>query len=160
MPQATAADELELQNRIDEIKELIVKPLKQREIVRYCLEKHPEWNVTDRQLRNYVYEAHKQLRKAATEIDFAEELMLTKLRNEFAMAMSAKIQDYRTYASINKQNADLLNLKNLRYEPQWKDDARKAGFDPDELVKGLFGSMADISEFEWNETTNADETDQ
>lgn len=144
MPKETPATEDVKQMRLDEIKGLIVKAMHQRDIVKYCLEKHPEWNVSDRQIRNYVYDAQAQLRQDATEIDFAAELAKAKARNELGMMLALKISDIKTFGILNKQNQELLNLKNLRYEPEWKETARAAGLDPDELLKGFFASEQDV----------------
>lgn len=144
MPQDTRADEIEIQARVDTVKGMLVKAIAPYEIVRACLEKYPEWGVQKRQIKNYVYTAQEQLHRDAIQIDFGRELALNKARNELGMMLALKVSDIKTFASINKQQAELLNLRNLRYEPEWMDAFKKAGIDPDAMAKALFGENVEI----------------
>lgn len=140
MTQFEPASETEKQIRLDIIKALIVGATQRRDIVKYCLEKHPDWNVTDRQIRNYIDDAYQQLHVEATNIDFKRELQITKMQYDLAFAVALKQQTPREMVNAAKAKESLLGLDKLRYEPEWKDDARAAGIDPDELLAGFFAS--------------------
>lgn len=134
MPQATAADETELQNRIDEVKTLLVKGMQQREIVRFCLEKHADWNITDRRIRDYVYAAKKQLSEEA-QLDRRREFTIAKMRNDLLFNSSFKISDFKTALSANVQNIKLMRLDDPKFKMDWREAAEAAGLDPDETMR-------------------------
>jgi hypothetical protein len=135
MPKATPADDLELQNRVDEVKTLITKGMIQKEIVRYFQDKHADYELSDRQIRNYVYEAKKQLSDDAPAIDRRREFTLAKLRNDLLFNSSFKLQDFKTALSANVQNIKLMRLDDPKFKMDWRQVAEAAGLDPDETMK-------------------------
>lgn len=156
MPQRTPADDLEKQNRIDEVKTLIAKGMKQSEIVRYCREKHADWNITDRQIYYYISDAKIELSEEAPQIDRRREFTLAKMRNDMLFNSSFKISDFKTALSANVQNIKLMRLDDPKFKMDWREAAEAAGLDPDETMRQfteLLNAQAaqDVTEYEPDE---------
>lgn len=154
MPQATAADDLELQNRIDEVKDLLAnRGLQQREIVRFCLEKHPEWKVTDRQLRNYVYQAKEDLAEEALGINRRARYAISVRRLDACYSGAYRIQDFKTAINAEVQNIKLQHLDDPAYKATWREGAEKFGLDPDTAMaefEKFFQAQAELSAQDMN----------
>jgi hypothetical protein len=134
MPQHEPADDAELSIRLDTIKDLIVKGMSQKEIVRYCREK-TDWQLSDRQYRNYVYDAKRQLAEDAPQVDRLAEFAIAVARNHLLFNSAFKLQDYKTALAANLANSKLLHLDDSRYEIDWKKAAEAAGLDPNETMR-------------------------
>lgn len=141
MAKETQANDLEKQMRVDEIKELITKGMVQRDIVRYFQDKHPDYDLTDRQIRNYVYDAKAELSEEAPAIDRRREFTLAKLRNDLLFNSSFKLQDFKTALSANVQNIKLMRLDDPKFKMDWKAAAEAAGLDPEETMKQFLDLM-------------------
>ena len=141
MSKEMQANDLEKQMRVDEIKDLITKGMVQRDIVRYFQDKHADYGLTDRQVRNYVYDAKAELSEEAPAIDRRREFTLAKLRNDLLFNSSFRIQDFKTALSANLQNIKLMRLDDPKFKMDWRAAAEAAGLDPDETMKQFVDLM-------------------
>lgn len=137
MPQDNRSTPIEYQTRVDIVKGMLVKAVEIPDIVKACLKLYPDWDVGKRQIKNYIYSARHQLHRDAKQIDFEAELLLSKLQINYSIKLALSQPggaNNRDFQNAIKMKIDLLGLQNLRYEPEWKETARQAGFDPDELL--------------------------
>ncbi|MBA3868598.1 MAG: hypothetical protein H0X30_05555 [Anaerolineae bacterium] len=134
MPKETPADKAVLAGRLDIIKQLVVEGKPQREIVRYCNEKYPDWSLSTRQLRNYVYAAKRLLAKSAPNIDIDAEFMLAKMRNDLLFNVSFEAKDTKTALSANVENIKLMRLNDPKFKKSWREKFEKAGINPDSAM--------------------------
>lgn len=163
MPKETPASAPEYQMRVDEIKGLIIKGMTQAEIVRYGLEKHAEdWALSDRQIRNMVYDAKTQLSEEAPGIDRRREFAIAKARNDLLFNSSFKIQDFKTALSANVQNIKLMRLDDPKFKMDWKAAAEAAGLDPEETMQqftALMNAQAESAQVIEDQIEYDDESD-
>lgn len=120
--------------RLDIVKALVIKGLLQREIVRHCLEKYPDWDVSDRWLREMVHKAKDQLTDEARRVDRAAEFAIAKGRNDLVFRRAMEVSDFKTALAANLQNMRLMRLDRPNADFDWKEAARQAGIDPKSVM--------------------------
>lgn len=104
--------QIEMQDRVDLIADLMIKGLDERDIIRFCTEKHADWNVDETELQVYILAAHEQFREAATTINPQTEMVKAHRRLEMIFSQSMRQQDLQTAQRANETIIRLLGLDN------------------------------------------------
>ncbi|MBN1632308.1 MAG: hypothetical protein JW990_21330 [Thermoleophilia bacterium] len=102
-------DPIEMDRRVGEVVDLILAGLSMRELHRYIREKHPDWDLGDRQRRRLIERAREEIARAAKplrELEIGKALM----RYDVLYRRSFAINDYKTCAQIVNKVTDLLGL--------------------------------------------------
>lgn len=156
MPQETPVDPLEYQNRIEEVKDLVSKGMLQREIVRYIREKKQDWNIEDRQARNYVYEAKKQLTEEAN-INRPQRFAIAMRRFDMLFYEAFKIRDFKTAGEMEWKAVKLGHLDDSTYILKWEQEGQKLGLSAEETSAIRERVIAEILTVENGQSVDTDE---
>jgi hypothetical protein len=111
MPKENKSTNIEVENRVNEIFTALTKGISSVEMFQYVSEKFT-WNVTSRQIYNYVQEANKKYTELAEknkDVEFGKAVSRLTLLFE----KSLKVQDYKTCLAIQKE----INTMFGTYEP-------------------------------------------
>ena len=98
-----------MEQRADEVVDLILAGLTSREIHRWIREKRPEWDIQTRQRALLISRARKLIQEAAKP-RYADDLGKALRRYDVLYRRSFTVNDYRTCADIVKKTTDLLGL--------------------------------------------------
>jgi hypothetical protein len=112
MPKENKSTNLEVQNRVTEIFIALTKGISTTEMFHYVSEKF-DWDVTERQVYNYINEAKKKFKELA-EKDKDTEFGKAVTRLNLLFQKTYKIQDYKACLAIQKE----LNTMFGNYEPK------------------------------------------
>lgn len=101
-------DASQANERVSKIYELKVLGLSRAEIIQYVSEK-TEWNITDRQIDNYILQATERL-KAQAEYESNEQLGMAISRLNKLYQSNLKVQDYKGALAVQRELNSLLGL--------------------------------------------------
>jgi predicted metalloendopeptidase len=148
MAKETRADLGELETRLDIISGLITQGMAQADVVKHCLEKHTDWQVTDRQLRNYYKAAWERLSVDALGIDRRARLalMVNRLDTQYAKADASNDRKNAIYATV--EQIKLLRLATPQADFDWRKVAQDAGVDPDTLFEQMVQTFQTVGDNE------------
>lgn len=136
MPQNEQASPAEMEIRLGVIREKIAAGLTQAQIVKYVREKCADWNVSDRQARNYYLAVWREYGNEATGIDRAAYFVRTIERLDYIYGAAMKISDFRTALSATGELIKLLRLDlGSSADFDWKKAAKDAGVSPSDLFE-------------------------
>ncbi len=115
MPKATNA---EMERRITLIISLVIRGMKRREIIKYCMEK-TDWKVSEHAIDKYLKRAAMVLKKIA-EKDRQEEfgIAITRLVGLWNAAVNEG--DIKTALAIQKEISETFGLKTTKIETTTK----------------------------------------
>lgn len=145
MPTDERATPDELDHRIDVIRSLHDKGMTQAEIVRYAGEKLADWNITERQIRRYYAEMYRRFTEEAVGVDRAALFTRELSRLNYLYGQAVKVSDHKTALQCVVATIKLLRLDAPNAKMDWKEAAKKAGVDADNLYKQLFASISEVA---------------
>ena len=105
MPKEEKSNSYEKEKRIDIICEMIIKGFSNNQIFRYVSEKS-NWNITQRQVENYLAEAKEKIKNSESDKDF--EIKKAKMRLERLYQKNESIEDYKECRALIDTMAKLF----------------------------------------------------
>lgn len=110
MDKRERSSDIELDNRILVVAKAILNGYsKRRYLIQYITDKQ-DWNVSERQIDNYISGAKEIIRNAYSEEDLVLEKDIAIGRLEALFTMNMKIQDYREARNVTIDRMKLLGL--------------------------------------------------
>jgi hypothetical protein len=135
MPRETPADPAELELRLELVRSLIAEGYTQSKVVKYIREECAEWDISERQARNYYYAVWKQYGDDATGVDRAGYFVRTLDRLDYIYARAMEKNDFKSALTATAELIKLLRLDIPSADFDWKKAATDAGVSPSELFE-------------------------
>lgn len=101
-------NQITIDSRVSEVFDMLIDGKPRKDICKYG--KLQNWNVTDRQIDNYISTAKEQIAKM--QIDKSFQFNKTLERYELLFVKSLENEDLKTCASILEKQSKLLGLEN------------------------------------------------
>lgn len=144
MSQKLPATPDELEARLEIIEGLIAQGLQKRHIVHWARE-NTDWNVTDRQVRNYVDEVMKRMSEGAAKLDRRYYHVRSLGRLDYVYRTSIEAGDRKNALTAEQAIINLLRLNDPAHEMTWKQAAEKAGINPDNFLQFMLQQHSDLA---------------
>lgn len=141
MPQHEPATADELEDRYQQIEDLIAQGFQTAHILKHAREK-TSWGVSDRQVRNYIDIVRKRLSAGAGKIDRRFYVTKTVRQLEYIADFNIREGNHKIALMAINLQIKLQRLDDPAYEPNWKEVAEKAGTSPEKLVQ-MYAEMFD-----------------
>lgn len=141
MAKETQVRDAELESRLGIVRGLLAQGLSQAQIVRYIGEKCADWNISDRQARNYVYACNEQMATEAAGIDRAALVVKTLDRLDFLYGAAVRISDYKTALAVTAETVKLFHLSDPKFDGDWRKAAQEAGLSPSDLFERIVNAV-------------------
>lgn len=154
MAHETQADQGELEIRLEYIRSCIAGGMNQAAIVNHIREEKKDWNITDRQVRNYYATVWKEYGNDATGVDRAAYFVRTldRLDHIYGVAMEAK--DFKSALQATGELIRLLRLDIPSADFDWKKAAKEAGLSPSDVFEQVVQAVQASKELTHAETTD------
>ena len=128
MAKETKSNDFEKEERIDIVCEFLIKGLTRGQMFQYVSNK-TEWNITQRQLDNYIAEAKEKIKNSDTDKGF--EIQRAKKRLEKLYVKNESLEDYKECRALIDTSAKLFGWN----EAEKHDVNVKADFDITKIYK-------------------------
>lgn len=109
---------IEVADRVSKVYMLLLNGLKRREIIQYAAKN--EWDLTDRQIDEYIRRATDIFKAAALEnMEYARNMSLN--RHDDLYFKSMKINDFKTCLAVQKSRDEITGVRSNKLELSGKD---------------------------------------
>jgi len=109
MPKENKATVAQFEARVNKVIEMLILGLPRASAIQYVTNS-TDWNVSDRQVDNYIAEANKEVEKYSQTVR-ERELGKAIRRLEMLFQSCMKVQDYQRALAVQKELNELLGLK-------------------------------------------------
>lgn len=116
---------------------LINEGLAQNEIVRRCLDEHPEWGVQRRQIYNYIGKVWAQMSTEALGVDRQAYYYLSIRQLDVQIGKAMRDNNQKAFNALLNTR---LKLMNISPSQEYRDDALKAGVNIEEIQRKLLAA--------------------
>lgn len=137
MAQHKAATPEQISERHQIVRNMITAGLTQADIVNKVREDFAEWDISDRQVRNYVQQVYEAMSSDAGLVDRAAYFVRTLERMDTVYSLAIKAGNLKTAHDSNMGIIKLLKLDSPQASMDWRTVAKQAGFEPSEAVKAM-----------------------
>ncbi len=137
MAQHKAATPDQIAERHEIVRNMITAGLSQAEVVNKVKADYAEWDISDRQVRNYVQQVYEAMSSDAGLVDRAAYFIRTLERMDDVYSRAIKAGNLKTAHDSNMGIIKLLKLDSPQASLNWREVAKQAGFEPSEAVRGL-----------------------
>lgn len=105
MPKEEKSSDFEFERRIDIVCEMLIKGLTRSQMLQY-VSKKTDWNISDRQVDTYIYEAKEKIKNSDNDKGF--EIQRAKRRLEKLYQKNEAIEDFKECRAIIDTSAKLF----------------------------------------------------
>jgi hypothetical protein len=109
MPKENKATVAQFEARVNKVMEMLILGLSRASILQYVTNS-TDWNVSDRQVDNYIADANREIEKHSETVR-ERELGKAIRRLEMLFQSCMKVQDYQRALAVQKELNELLGLK-------------------------------------------------
>lgn len=145
MPKEIQAPQEVVAERLDVIKDMLVRRLTRPEIIRCVAEKHDDWGIGRRMTYYYIDRALQELAEES-DIDRAAEFTMMVYGWHRVIARADKMGDLSNQIRAMVELSKLLQLDKPQHELNWREQLKRDGLDPDEVYQKTMRLMAKISQ--------------
>lgn len=137
MAQHDPATAEQLAERKQIIRNMITAGLNKAAIVRKVREEYAEWDISDRQVRNYVDAAYEGMSLDAGLVDRAAYFVRTLERFDDIYMKATETGNLKVATEANMAIAKLLKLENPSASMDWRKAAKEAGLDTTAAIAAM-----------------------